>query len=95
MLLSTVDYLGRAVVLEQARWDHMKRAQPELTFLVDDVLSTVERPDVRGRSGWGGDDWYYRRGARSGAWIKVVVAFDGTGHGRVLTAFARHEAPGS
>lgn len=82
-------------MLEQARWDHMKRAQPELTFLVDDVLSAVERPDVRGRSGWAADDWYYRRGARSGAWIKVVVAFDDSERGRVLTAFARHEAQGA
>lgn len=82
-------------MLEQARWDHMKRSQPELTFLVDDVMSAVERPDVRGRSGWGADDWYYRRGARSGAWIKVVVSFDDAGRGRVLTAFARHEGRGS
>jgi len=38
------------VVLGQQRWDRMKRAHPQLTFLIDRILSAVEHTadDLRG-----------------------------------------------
>lgn len=87
------DPRGRLVVLTRPRLEHIRSEHTEMSELLPELLRAIQDPtDVR--AGWASDEeWYYLASAGPSAWIKVVVAFDRRGTGRIITAFPRRAKP--
>jgi hypothetical protein len=84
---------GRDVLLDVERWEHIIDGHPELRQIPEEVLRAVESPTeiVAGRSS--DEEWFYLEGAGPSRWLKVVVVFDQSNRGRIITAFGRRRKP--
>jgi hypothetical protein len=94
IVAEVVDPDGRDVVLSEARWDHVTAGHPELDPFQSAVLEAVRAPSQRltpGRTP--GEEWFYKAEAGPSRWLKVVVRYDATGSGSIVTAFARRSLP--
>jgi hypothetical protein len=81
------------VELSAERWAHIVDGHPELETHEADVLRAVEAPTST-RPGRAPDErWHYLAGAGPSTWLKVVVVFDSSGRGRIITAFPRRRKP--
>jgi hypothetical protein len=84
---------GRDVLLDVERWEHIVDGHPELGHIQEEVLRAVESPTevMAGRSS--DEEWFYLEGAGPSRWLKVVVVFDRSNSGRIITAFGRRRKP--
>jgi hypothetical protein len=87
------DPQGRGVLLGVERWEHIVDGHPELGHVQEEVLRAVESPTevMPGRSS--DEEWFYLEGAGPSRWLKVVVVFDQSNRGRIITAFGRRRKP--
>ncbi len=87
------DYQGREVLLELERWQHTTNAHPEIEPFEAEVCRAVESPTTVLDGREPDEEWLYLEGAGPSRWLKVVVVFDNSGIGRIITAFARRRKP--
>ncbi len=73
------------------RWFHACARHPEIDELLLDVVLTVENPTYREPDPMPGRERLFRQ-ADSGAWIRVVLEFDGD-FDRFVTAFLQGADP--
>ncbi len=93
IIATILDPDGRSVALSEARWEHITAGHPELRPYQESVLETVQAP-TRLLAGRIPDEaWFYRADAGPSRWLKVVVRYEATGGGRIVTAFARRALP--
>lgn len=87
------DPRGRSVLLEAERWEHIISGHPDLRDNQPDIVRAVESPSevLAGRTP--DEEWFYLAEAGPTRWLKVVVVFDRTGSGRIITAFGRRRKP--
>jgi hypothetical protein len=87
------DPQGRDVLLDVERWEHIADGHPELGHIQKEILRAVESPTevMPGRSS--DEEWFYLEGAGPSRWLKVVVVFDQSNRGRIITAFGRRRKP--
>jgi hypothetical protein len=92
-IATVLDPDGRSVALSEERWAHIIDGHPELRSFRESVLEAVQAPSRRlpGRSL--GEEWFYRAGGGPSRWLKVVVRYDASDSGRIVTAFARRSLP--
>ncbi len=89
----TRDPLGREIVLNEERRDHILTRHPALAARLDEIRTTVEQPDFITRDRrFGHRENVYRRTTSAPGWIKVVVHFrpippQGAWSGEVITAY--------
>ncbi len=93
-LWRTEDRLGREVFLTDARLDHILAEHDELADSLDEISTTVERPDlVRRDRRYAHRENHYRRPSPDQLWMKVVVHYrpvppQGTWEGEIITAYS-------
>jgi hypothetical protein len=87
------DYLGRAVMLEEARWNHILEGHPEMDGLHLAVKTAVERADHRAEGNGPGIEKLYGAKLGPAAWLVVVVAYGPQGRGNILTAYPQAKDP--
>lgn len=90
---TVVDPDGRAVDLTEERWAHITDGHPELAGHRNEVLETVRAPSRRRPGHTPGEEWFYRERTGPSRWLKVVVRYEATGRGWIVTAFARRSMP--
>ncbi len=88
-----VDPDGRGVELSEQRWAHIIAGHPELVPHRSEVLQAVEAPSVRMAGRTLGEEWFYLEAVGPSRWLKVVVRYEATGRGWIVTAFARRSMP--
>jgi hypothetical protein len=93
IIAEVVDPDGRNVVLSEARWEHIAAGHPELDPFQSEVLETVQAPSRRLSGRTLGEEWFYEAEVGPSRWLKVVVRYDATGSGSIITAFARRSLP--
>jgi hypothetical protein len=81
------------VSLEAERWEHIISGHPELRDNLADIARAVESPSevIAGRAP--DEEWFYLAEAGPSRWLKVVVVFDRSNSGRIITAFGRRRKP--
>ena len=87
------DPRGRKIALTAERWRHIVEGHPELEPHVEDVLCAVRAPTETAPGREPDEEWFYLRDAGPSRWLKVVVAFEGSTSGRIITAFPRRKKP--
>jgi hypothetical protein len=87
------DPKGRLIVLDEGRWDHIKRRHPEMTPFLREIMDTVRDPDQHFEAVEPGEDWYFRRDVGPSRWIRAVVGFAEAGMGRIRTAHGQRSDP--
>lgn len=87
------DRQGRDVLLSPERWRHIISAHPEIEIYAKEIRRAVESPTTVLAGREPDEEWLYLEGAGPSRWLKVVVAFDGEGRGRIITSFARRRKP--
>lgn len=90
---AVLDPDGAVVVLSEERWSHIVDGHPELADQLDEVLATVESPTRRLPGRDAAEQWFYLEGADPSRWIKVVVRYETSDSGRIVTAFPRRSIP--
>ena len=87
------DRRGRKVLFSLERWRHIIEGHPEIEPFEDEIRRAIEAPtaDLPGREA--NEEWLYLEGAGPSRWLKVVVVFDSSERGRIITAFARRRKP--
>ena len=45
LMKEALSYKGNRIRLTEERWVHITSSHPEMVFLVDEVLDTIEHPD--------------------------------------------------
>jgi hypothetical protein len=90
---TVVDPDGQAIDLTEERWAHITDGHPELTSFRGEVLATVREPDRRLAGRTLGEAWFYKESVGPSRWLKVVVRYESTGRGWIITAFARRRTP--
>jgi hypothetical protein len=93
IIAEVVDSDGRNVVLSEARWEHITAGHPELEPFQSEVLEAVRAPSRRLPGRTLGEEWFYKAEVGPSRWLKVVVRYDATGSGSIITAFARRSLP--
>jgi hypothetical protein len=93
ILATVVDPDGRSVDLFEGRWAHITDGHPELARYQNEVVETVRAPSRRKPGHELGEEWFYREGVGPSRWLKVVVRYDSSDRGCILTAFARRSMP--
>jgi hypothetical protein len=88
----TTDPDGRAVVLTDERWEHVRLQHPNLDVEPAVLLNAVARPSRRLRGRRPSEEWFYRRGVGPTDWMRVVVHYEGD-RGLIVTAFPRRWYP--
>ena len=88
---SVRDGLGRTIVLEQERWEHVQKHE-QLDGHELAVMRAIEKADKRRDGNFPGSEVIYARGLGPARWLAVVVEYDGL-MGRVLTAYPRNKEP--
>ena len=91
--VKVVDPDGRMVELTDERWAHIADGHPELTRSRVEVLETVRTPDQRMAGRAVGEAWFYKQHVGPSRWLKVVVRYESSGRGWIVTAFARRRMP--
>ena len=81
------------MLLTTERWKHILDGHPELAMHEDGVLRAVEAPTEARPGREPGEEWFYLRDAGPSRWLKVVVLFEGSTKGRIITAFPRRRKP--
>jgi hypothetical protein len=92
-IATVLDPDGRSVALSEERWTHIIDGHPELRSFRDGVLEAVQAPSRRLPGRTLGEEWFYKAGAGPSRWLKVVVRYDASDGGRIVTAFARRSLP--
>jgi|SRR3954447_13124200 hypothetical protein len=92
-IASVVDPEGRTVDLTAGRWAHITDGHPELAPFQDQVLDSVRAPSHRRPGRTPGEEWFYAEAIGPSRWLKVVVRYETTGRGWIVTAFARRSLP--
>jgi hypothetical protein len=87
------DYMGRTVLLEEARWQHILNGHPEMDGLQLAVKTAVERADHRAEGNGPGIEKLYGAELGPAAWLVVVVAYGPQGWGKILTAYPQAKDP--
>lgn len=87
------DRQGREVVLSAERWQHIVSGHPEIGAFKEQIALAVESPTAALPGRGPGEEWLYLEEVGPSRWLKVVVAFDSDGGGRIITAFARRRKP--
>lgn len=93
ILATVVDPDGRSVDLTGERWAHIADGHPELARYRNEVLETVRAPSRRGPGRSLGEEWFYGERVGPSRWLKVIVRYEATGRGWIVTAFARRSMP--
>jgi len=93
ILATVVDPDGRSVDLTLERWAHIADGHPELARYRDEILETVRAPSRRRPGRVLGEECFYAERVGPSAWLKVVVGYEATGRGLIVTAFARRSMP--
>ena len=93
IVATVLDPDGRSVDLTGERWAHITDGHPELAGYRNEVLETVRVPSRRGPGRTLGEEWFYRESVGPSRWLKVVVRYELTGRGWIVTAFARRSMP--
>jgi len=93
MTVSVLDPDGRSVVLSEGRWAHVTDGHPELHNFRKEVLETVQAPSRRLPGRALSEEWFYKADVGPSRWLKVVVRYDPSDSGRIVTAFARRSLP--
>jgi hypothetical protein len=93
IIAEVVDPDGHSVVLSEARWQHIAAGHPELEPFQSEVLEAVRAPSQRLPGRTPGEEWFYKAEVGPSRWLKVVVRYDATGSGSIVTAFARRSLP--
>ncbi len=88
-----LDRQGRDVLLSPERWQHIITAHPEIEACDKEICRAVESPTTVLAGREPDEEWLYLEGAGPSRWLKVVVAFDREGGGRIITSFARRRKP--
>ncbi len=93
LLATVLDPDGRSGELDEGRWAHITQGHPELRQHLQAVLDTVRAPSRRlpGRSA--SEKRLYGEKIGPSRWLKVVVRYEATGRGWIVTAFARRSLP--
>ena len=86
VIASVRDSIGRTVVLEKERWEHILEGHSELDGLELTLMRTVENADKRGTGNFPGATVLYKENVGPAKWLAVVVEYDGL-QGRVVTAY--------
>jgi hypothetical protein len=82
---------GRVVMLYASTWSHIVAYHPEMEACLEDVLRTVEAPEVRRPDPRPGRERMFSRGGPQ-TWLRVIVEFAGPVD-RVVTAFPQTNNP--
>jgi hypothetical protein len=90
---NVVDPDGRVVELTEERWAHIVDGHPELTRSRVEILETVRAPGVRVAGRTAGESWFYKQDVGPSRWLKVVVRYESSERGWIVTAFARRRMP--
>jgi hypothetical protein len=85
------DRLGRIVVLERDRWEHVQEHE-QLDGHELAVMRAVEQADRSRAGSFPGSEVIYGRGLGPARWLAVVVEYDGL-KGRVITAYPYNKEP--
>jgi hypothetical protein len=93
ILATVVDADGRRVDLFEGRWAHIVDGHPELEPYQNEVVETVRTPSRRKSGHELGEEWFYREGVGPSRWLKVVVRYETSDRGWIVTAFARRSMP--
>lgn len=89
--LIAADPEGREVWIEADTWVHVLAGHPEMADHFDDVVLTIEDPDVVEDDPRPGRLRYFRRGGPE-RWLRVVTQFVGSSD-RMVTAFPQANDP--
>jgi hypothetical protein len=81
------------VLLTTERWQHIVGGHPELAAYENSVLHAVEAPTEALPGREPDEEWLYLRDAGPSRWLKVVVLFESSTSGRIITAFPRRRKP--
>lgn len=93
IIATVLDPDGRSVALSEARWAHITGGHPELRQSRGSVPGAVHAPSRRLPGRAPGEAWFHKADVGLSRWLKVVVRYDATGSGRIVTAFARRSLP--
>lgn len=77
------------MLLTVERWEHIVDGHPELAAHEDDIVRAVAAPTATTPGRENDEEWFYLRDAGPSRWLKVVVVFDSSASGRIITAFPR------
>jgi hypothetical protein len=87
------DPRGREVSPTAEVWQHIVAGHPEMESHKEDVVRAVESPTATLPGREPDEEWLYLRDAGPSRWLKVVVVFDSSDSGRMITAFPRRRKP--
>jgi hypothetical protein len=93
IIATVLDPDGRSVALGEGRWAHITAGHPELRDFRESVLEAVQAPSRRLPGRGPGEEWFYKADIGPSRWLKVVVRYDATSSGWIVTAFARRSLP--
>lgn len=91
VVASAQDRLGRIVVLEQDRWQHICKHE-ELDGHELAVMRAVETAEKSKTGNFTGSEVLYGQNLGPARWLAVVVEYDGF-YGRVITAYPHNKEP--
>jgi len=90
---SIEDPSGRQVVLTAERCKHIVAGHPELEKHEEDVARAAQAPTETAAGREPDEEWFYSAMPAPSRWLKVVVVFDRSASGRIITAFPRRRKP--
>ncbi len=88
----TNDPDGRLVVFDDRTASHLFRQRPQMLRVVDAILDTVHRPDLRLDDHTPGRERFYRQDLDPRRWLRVVVDFNES-PGCIVTALVQENRP--
>ncbi len=88
----TTDPDGRLVVFDDRTASHLFRQRPQMLRVVDSILDTVHRPDLRLDDHASGRERFYRQDLDPSRWLRVVVDFNES-PGFIVTALVQENRP--
>ena len=91
VIAAVKDRLGRTIVLEQERWDHISKHE-QLDGHELAVMRAVENADKRRDGNRPDREVIYGKDLGPNRWLAVVVEYDGL-QGRVITAYPHEKEP--
>lgn len=82
---------GRAVEIRATTWQHVSATHPEMTNHLNDVIATIESPEILADDPRAGRSRLFRRCGPE-RWLRVIVEFAGE-RDRLVTAFPQANDP--
>lgn len=92
---ATRDRWQRLVLLPADTMAHVARRHPELDGCELAIVTAIENASFRCRGRVKGREVLYAANLGPAAWLAVVVAYDKSGKGRVITAYGSSKGPGA